>query len=366
MKPSEHRRGTGKCGALTRAALAAAAASVAFGLFSCSSAPVKTTPELLSPQTPLIWPSPPEPAKISYVSVIKKPEDIGANKGFFKKIAEFVLGAATDDIVKPYGVTVDGLGRLIVTDTAFRRLHFYDLKKKEYSFIDKPGKEEFSTPIASATDSENRVFVTDSTAGKVFVFSPKGKFIKSFAAGVRPTGITINKTAGLVYVSDTGSHAVNMFDLDGKPAGSFGKLGILDGEFNYPVDISIDREGMVYVVDSMNFRVQIFNKDGRFNHSFGSHGDGTGDFGRPKGISIDRDGHIYVADAYFDTVQIFDRQGNFLLNFGSLGRSAGKFWLPSGLFVDDGNKIYVGDSYNSRVQVFEYLGEGSFATGKMR
>lgn len=360
MKTSEQASaGTGKNRVLARLATAAAAASVALMLFGCSSAPVKAAPELLSPQTPLIWPSPPEPAKISYVAAIKKPEDIGANKGFFKRIAEFVLGASSDDIIKPYGVTVDGAGRLIVTDTSFKRVHLYDLKKKEYSFIDKPGKEEFSTPIASATDSENRVFVTDSTAGRVFVFSPRGKFIKSFEAGARPTGIAINKAAGVVYVSDTGAHVINMFDLDGKPAGSFGKHGVLEGEFNYPVDISIDREGMVYVVDAMNFRVQIFSRDGRFNHAFGSHGDGTGDFGRPKGIAIDRDGHIYVADAYFDTVQIFDRQGNFLLNFGSLGRTAGKFWLPSGLFVDEGNKIYVGDSYNSRVQVFEYLGEGS-------
>jgi len=360
MKPDKNGVLTpGKRGALGRLGITLAPLCLAFGLLSCSSAPVKDSPALLTPQTPLIWPSPPEPAKISYLSAITRPEDIGANKGFFKRITEFVLGEAEDDIIKPYGVTVDGLGRLIVADTAFQRVHVYDIKKKDYFSIDKPGKEEFSTPIAAATDSENRVFVTDSTAGKVFVFSPRGKFIKGFPAGSRPTGIAINRTAGLVYVSDTGAHAVKMYTLDGKPAGSFGKLGTLEGEFNHPVDITIDREGMVYVVDSMNFRVQIFDKSGRFNSSFGHHGDGTGDFGRPKGIAVDRDGNIYVADALFDTVQIFDRLGNFLLNFGSVGKTAGRFWLPSGLFVDDGNKIYVGDSYNSRVQVFEYLGEGS-------
>jgi sugar lactone lactonase YvrE len=360
MKPDEHGIvATGKRGASARLWLGFASVALAFGLLSCSSAPVKEDPALLTPQTPLIWPSPPEPAKIAYLSTIAKPADIGANKGFFKRIAEFVLGATSDDIIKPYGVTVDGLGRLIVTDTAFKRVHVYDIKKKEYFFMDKPGKDEFTTPIASATDPENRVFVTDSVGGKVFVFNSKGKFVKGFPAGSRPTGIAINKAAGLVYVSDTVSHVVNMFTLDGKPAGSFGKLGTLEGEFNYPVDITVDKDGMVYVVDSMNFRVQIFDKTGRFNSSFGNHGDGTGDIGRPKGVAVDRDGHIYVTDAIFDTVQIFDRHGNFLLNFGALGKTAGRFWLPSGLFVDDGNKIYVGDSYNSRVQVFEYLGEGS-------
>src|SRR3990170_2763245 len=281
MKPDKNGVVTpGKRGALGRLGITLAPLCLAFGLLSCSSAPVKDSPALLTPQTPLIWPSPPEPAKISYLKAISRPEDIGANRGF----------------------------------------------------------------------------VTDSAAGKVFVFSPKGKFIKGFSAGSRPTGIAINRTAGLVYVSDTVAHAVNIYTLEGKPAGSFGKLGTLEGEFNYQVDITIDRDGMVYVVDSMNFRIQIFDKDGRFNSSFGRHGDGTGDFSRPKGVAVDRDGNIYVADALFDTVQIFDRQGTFLLNFGSVGKTAGRFWLPSGLFIDDGNKIFVGDSYNSRVQVFEYLG----------
>lgn len=359
MKPDEHVIAAPGRRSLAAVGLTLASVCLAFGLLSCSSAPVKDSPALLTPQTPLIWPSPPEPAKISYLKAISRPEDIGANKGFFKKIAEFVLGAASDDIIKPYGVTVDSLGRVIVADTAFKRVHVYDINKSSYFYIDQPGKNEFTTPIAAATDSENRIFITDSAAGKVFVFSPKGKFIKSFSAGTRPTGIAINKTAGLVYVSDTGAHVVNIFTLDGKSAGSFGKLGTLEGEFNYPVDITIDREGMVYVVDSMNFRVQTFNKDGRFHSLFGRHGDGTGDFGRPKGVAVDRDGNIYVADALFDTIQIFDRQGTFLLNFGTVGKTAGRFWLPSGLFIDDGNKIYVGDSYNSRVQVFEYLGEGS-------
>jgi hypothetical protein len=186
MKPDEHVIATPGKRSLAASSLKLASLCLAFGLLSCSSAPVKDTPALLTPQTPLIWPSPPEPAKIAYINTIAKPADIGANKGFFKKITEFVLGASLDDIVKPYGVAVDGLGRLIVVDTAFKRVHVYDIKKKDYFFIDHPGKEEFTTPIAAATDSENRVFVTDSTAGTVSVFSPKGKFIKRFSAGDRP------------------------------------------------------------------------------------------------------------------------------------------------------------------------------------
>lgn len=320
----------------------------------CTSSEVKT--DITTASKPLIWPSPPEPARISYVRMIEKPQDIGAGKGFFKRIAELVLGASSDNILKPYGITVDGAGKIIVADTALKRVHIFDTKKQEYSYVDEAGGEPLSSPISAAVDGDDNIYVTDSMLGKVFVFSPKGKFISGFEAGERPTGIAINKTLKTVYVSDTSSHTIRLYDLKGKLLDTIGKYGSKKGEFNRPVDIFIDKAGDLYVSDTMNYRVQILDKDGDFITMFGRQGDGTGDFGRPKGISVDRDGHIYVADALFDTVQIFDRNGDYLLSFGTLGREAGSFWLPCGMFIDNGGKIYVADSYNKRIQVFEYLG----------
>ncbi len=321
-----------------------------------------TTPDeeaVLTPQTPLIWPSPPEPARVYYLKTISKPADIGANRGFFQRVADFILGPKSDRLVKPYGVTVDSKGRLIVADTAFKRVHIFDESKQSYQSIDNLGrKDAFESPISAATDPQDNIYVTDSVAQRVFVFNPKGKHLFSFPAGERPTGIAINGKEGKVFVTDTASHSIMIFDLQGKERGSFGGRGKNPGQFNYPVDLTIGAGGELYVVDSLNFRIQIFDSNGKYLSSFGRQGDGTGDFGRPKGIALDRDGHIYVADALFDTIQVFDREGNFLLNFGSLGRSAGTFWLPSGLFIDRGNRIYVSDSYNSRIQVFEYMGQG--------
>ena len=334
------------------AAFALAALSIAAG---CASGPA--VQEELVPQTPLIWPSPPEPARVQYIKTISRPEDIGASKGFFRRVADLLLGSKNDRLIKPYGLTMDSRGRLIIADTAFKKVHIFDLTEKGYESIDEPGSEVFESPIAAATDSQDNIYITDSVARKVFVLSPRGKLLRSFNAGERPTGIAINRQAGRVYVTDTSSHTVGIYDLEGRELGSFGKRGRANGEFNYPVDLTLDHDGNVFVIDSLNFRIQIFDGKGVFQSSFGQQGDGTGDFGRPKGIALDRDGHIYVADALFDTIQIFDWDGKFLLNFGSLGRSAGTFWLPSGIFIDQGNRIYVSDSYNSRVQVFEYLGQ---------
>lgn len=333
-------------------ALSAVALATGLSLFSCASAPLEP---FRPPDKPIIWPAPPEPTRISFIRSIERPEDAGARQGFFSRLADIILGADDEDIIKPYGLATDSTGRLLVADTAFKRVHIYDMYKGEYTSVDSAGKALLEAPIGVALDSEDNIYVTDSGSAKVYAYSRDAGFLFPIAGFKRPTGIAIDKAEKRLYVVDTAEHLIKTFDLKGNHLGVIGRRGEGAGEFNYPVDIFIDRDGNVYVNDAMNFRVQIFDRTGKFRYAFGRHGDGTGDIGRPKGLAVDSEGNIYVADAVFDTVQIFDRDGRFLLNFGKLGREQGRFWLPTGLHIDSNDRVYVSDSYNKRVQIFEYL-----------
>lgn len=312
-----------------------------------------------TPQKPLIWPAPPAPPRITYTQLIERPADIGVKKGLFTRLVEFVVGERYDAIVKPYGMAVDSTGRIIVADTALKRVHIFDPAKNKYSFIENAGDREFLSPIGVTVDDTDLIYVTDSVLAKVLAFDRDGSFVYEVDAGIRPTGIAFNRANDRFYVSDTASHQLLAFNSEGDLLGTIGKWGNGEGEFNFPVDIFTDDEGDIYVVDSMNYRVQIFDKSEKFRTAFGRHGDGTGEFGRPKGLAVDSEGNIYVADALFDTVQIFNRDGDYLLNFGTLGKRPGNFWLPTGLYIDGADNIYVADSYNKRVQIFEYMGSGS-------
>ncbi len=334
-------------------------------LFLAGCGPRAVPDEALLSQGTLIWPSPPAPARISYIRSISRAKDIGAKKGLFKRLLEALLGSAANNIIKPYGVTVDSEGRLIVVDTALKRIHIFDINNNKYRFIEDAGRSLLVSPIAAAVDSLDNIYVTDPIAGKVFVYNKDGRYLFDIDAGQRPTGIAINRELGYLYVVDTGSHHVRVLDLKGKEIKRFGSPGSGEGQFNFPVDIFLDRRGDVYVTDTMNYKIQIFDKDGKFLTRFGRQGDGTGDFGRLKGVAVDGEGNIYVADAIFDTVQIFNREGRFLLNFGALGSFRGAFWMPAGVFIDRGDRIYVADSYNKRVQIFEYLGDGDRERGGM-
>lgn len=323
--------------------------------FACAGPTAKKEPELSGDA--LVWPLPPETPRIRFERAISEPEDIGMKDSFFKRLMEFIVGKSANRIIKPYGVTTDSTGRIIVADTAFRRVHIFDPQKGKYSYFYKTKKSELLSPIGVATDSEDNIYVSDSVLNRVYVYNKKGAFLSEIDEGmVRPAGLAINKSEGILYVADIWDHNIKVYDLKGKLLQSFGKRGIGDGEFNFPSNIYIDKNRLIYVTDSMNFRIQVFDRDGRFVSKFGRHGDGSGDFANPKGIAVDSGGHVYVVDALFDAVQIFDRDGQLLLGFGNTGRNKGQFWLPAGIHIDEKDRIYVADSYNGRVQVFQFLG----------
>lgn len=326
-------------------------------LVSCSATPSRYEQEAFI-KPAITWPLPPEPPRIGYKRSIERPEDIQAKKGFFRKVAAFLLGETADRIIKPYGVTVDSAGRVIVADTALKRVHVFDIKGQRYFWFGDARKLRFVSPIGVAVDEKDNIYISDSELKKVFIVNKAGRFVSAIGEGLeRPTGIAVNKKEGRLYVVDTWKHDIKVYNLKGEPLFVIGGRGKEEGRFNYPTDISIDKNGKIYVTDSMNFRIQILDKDGGVVSMFGRHGDGSGDMARPKGVGVDGEGHIYVADALFDVVQIFDEKGAHLLGFGGRGQGKGMLWMPAGVFIDEGNRIYVADSYNRRVQVFEYIGE---------
>ncbi len=305
-------------------------------------------------------PPPPEDPKIFYVDSYRGEANFKETKVLDALIGEEQKGIGKN-LFKPYGVAAKG-DNIYVTDTAIGLVFVIDRKNKKITFLGDrpPGK--LALPVSIAIGKNDTIYVSDSKLKKVFGYRKNGSLF--FALGEkgefrRPSGIAINKKLNRIYVVDTKSHNVKVYDLSsGKLLFEFGKRGIEEGEFNFPTNIAIDpRNDNVAVVDTQNFRVQIFDKDGDFLSKFGRLGDKPGMFARPKGIGIDSEGHIYVSDAAFNNVQIFDDKGNILLYFGGAGFEPSKFYLPAGVYVDENDLVYIVDSFNARVQVYQYVSE---------
>lgn len=298
----------------------------------------------------LSWPLPPDKPRIKYVQSIYNDDDIG----HVYSLKEKLFGKAyIDTMARPYGVFARR-GRVYVTDIVAMRVMVYDLALKHAASV---GDERaIRVPSSVVAGSSGVMYVADAAQAKIGVYDPQGQYRTAFLLQhARPVALALNEHLGRLYVVDRNGHKVVVLNLDGTVLFEFGAHGTEDGQFNMPLDLTVDGSGRVYVLDSGNFRVQIFDANGKFLHKFGAVGDRPGFFANPKGIAVDSDEHIYVTDAAFSNFQIFDQEGNVLLFIGALGSGPGDLSLPAGISIDESDRIYVADQLNRRLAVFQYL-----------
>ncbi len=310
----------------------------------------------LKEEKELVWPLPPEKPRIKYLRSLSDRKSI---EGSESKILETLLGEEKSDALqKPYGVVATNDEKVYVTESSSGRVFVFDLKNSKLSFIGSSSFGSVAMPLGIAADSAGNIYVADVIQKAVLVFNPKGEMILSIGGKdemENPAGIAIDNIRRRLYVIDSKAHKVKVYSLDGKFLFEFGKRGIEDGEFNFPTNITIDKEGKIYVVDTINARVEVFDAEGKYLWKFGSLGDAFGQFTRPKGIAIDSEGNIYVVDAAFNNFQIFNKEGKLLMHVGSLGKEPGNFWLPAGISIDNKDRIYIVDAANKRVQLFQLI-----------
>lgn len=302
------------------------------------------------------WPPPPAEPCIVYVRDLASPQDIGARPPFFRRLANAITGEPADakKLLRPFGLSLDDAGNLLVTDTGAGMVCYLDFAHKKWLRWSAVGGRNFSSPVAAVHRAQT-FFAADSAWGEVVAFDEKGKVQFEITNALeRPAGLALQGDRLLVV--DSQLHQVVVFGLHGEFISKFGTRGREPGEFNFPTHVAVDDQSKIYVTDSLNQRVQVFDAAGKFLRAFGSAGDGPGHFSRPKGVAADRAGHVYVVDAVFGNVQIFDGQGRLLLDFGAAGSGPGQFWLPNGIAINSRNEIFVADAYNHRVQMFRYTG----------
>lgn len=304
----------------------------------------------------VVWPVAPERPRIRFRASVATPTDIGVRPRLWRRVVDVFTGAQAPRVRQPYGVAVDGTGRLFIADLAARGVHVFDAVQGTYAFRDRARRTKFDSPVGVAVSPDGGSFITDGASGALYHLDATGREIwRRERAGLRPTGIALDSARGLLYVVDTPAHEVLVYDTLGALRRRLGGRGTAPGQFNYPTNIAVARDGTVYITDSMNFRVQSLGPDGAHRASFGRHGDGPGEFERAKGIAVDSEGHLYVVDGLRDVVNIYSPTGHLLLTFGSAGHGRGQFWLATGIAIDRHDRIYVADSFNGRVQIFQYL-----------
>ncbi|HER08888.1 MAG TPA: 6-bladed beta-propeller, partial [Bacteroides sp.] len=290
--------------------------------------------------------------QISWSGMYPEAEKDGRN--FREKLGDLIFGRKPAVVVTPVGTMVDTQDRLWLLNQGNGTILYHG--KKGERLLRMPENIPFPSLVGVCRIDKQYLLITDSYLNQVFIleegnrFNPK-RFPLAEALN-QPTGIAFCHPTRELWIVETASHRISVFDLEGNLVRTIGRRGTGPGEFNFPTHLWIDDAGTAYVVDAMNFRIQLLDSAGGYMSHFGKQGRVSGCMARPKGIATDSHGHIYLADALFNNVQVFNSEGALLTYFGGPGSGPGEFRMPSGIFIDEDDHIYVTDSFNNRVQEF--------------
>ncbi|HXZ34283.1 MAG TPA: hypothetical protein VEH30_18565 [Terriglobales bacterium] len=302
--------------------------------------------------------------RFTFIREFSSPEDVkGISHPILNKTIDIIAGPKDPStqppsmLQQPYAVTTDSNHRIFVTDITAGLVHVFDFTNHKYWLLG--AGNHLRAPLGIATDREGNVYVSDSILREVFIYDPKGKFIRylkkprgeeSYFDG--PRGIAVNPVTGHIYVCDTPRHMVIVLNKKGHVIASLGKRGggTGPGDFNHPTQV-VANSGEILVLDSGNFRLQILNQQGRFQREI--H---LANVGHGAGLAVDGAGNIYLTDPELNNLQVFSRDDQPVYIFGETGTGAGQFNRLSGAWVDSGHCLYLVDTNNKRVQVFQIAG----------
>jgi len=269
---------------------------------------------------------------------------------------------------QPLGVAANAAGdRIYVTESGGERLvRVYDRAGKLVGTLKPPasaGKSHIPVYVAISPTTQD-VYVSDTATSSIYVYDAKGTFLRTFApkgdlgGKWNPLGLAFAPD-GTLYATDVRplpakSHRVLAFAPDGTLVRSIGA----PGQLNFPNGMVVDAQGNIEVSDSNNGRLLIFSPYGKVLATIGS-GVGEGDLGLPRGAAVDDSGRLYVADTSDHQVRVYAIDASkavptYIGSFGNEGQVDGTFEYPNGVATDTRAHIYVTDRENNRVQVWGY------------
>ena len=327
--------------------------------------------------TRLVWPPPPEPARIAYLTQVMGERDLLGVKlkkpGWLERAAGITVQDEERPMLKrPYGVAVDSKGLIYVADSGQQKVFVFDLEKKKLTFRGDKPPAHLGLVIGVAIDDKDRLFVSDAQAHQITCFDVSGNMVAVFGGDKldRPAGMAVDNDLRRLYVADVTGTRLAIFDLDTLKFARYINSQAPSKEephgiLGTPTNVAVDPDGLVYVVDTIPNRVEVFDTDGNYVRGFGEEGNTAGKFARPKGIAIDSDGHVYVADDEFNNFQIFTPEGQVLMAVGYFGPQPGQFLLLTGLAFGKQNRLVATDGGPvPRIEVFRYITDAEVQAAK--
>ncbi len=266
--------------------------------------------------------------------------------------------ATSAEINQPYGVTVDAIGNIYISDcqnNVVRKVNtkgiistFAGARYFGYSGDGGPATAaEFHYPYGLAVDGSNNLYIADNMNYRIR---------KVNAGGI---------------ISTIAGNGVSGFSGDGGPATA--------AELNLPYGLAIDVKGNIYLADYSNESIRKINTDSMIStvagiQYSGYSGDGgpatLAELGLPTGVAIDNAGDIYIPEYANNRIRMVNTNGiiSTIAGNGYGAPSDGAYYgdggpatnaelyEPTDVLVDGSSNVYLYDASNYRIRVINANG----------
>ena len=306
----------------------------------------------------MIFPPPPDTARIQFLARYGSSKDIEEDTGGGSFLSALTGERKVEDgerlIYKPYGVSI-ARNKLYICDSMLAAVEILDLEKQTFEYFGKNAGEPgvIGKPISCFADPQDgSLYVTDVAQGVVLVYDSIGDYVGAIGEGDilrRPVDVQVKDDR--IWVADQTGQKIVVFDRDTWQVQAELPKPAYDSPegVRQPTALWVTDDEL-YVTDFGNFKIQVYDHDGEYIRSVGQYGRGFGMFVRPKGIAVDRDGILYAVDAGFQNVQMFDDTGQLLMFFGGPYKGPGTMYLPAQVIVD-----------YDHLHLFEHLVDSAYA-----
>lgn len=261
---------------------------------------------------------------------------------------------------QPLGVSSGPDGEILVSDTGVQKVLLFD---RNGLFVRRIGGEKPADKIFSPMGSvwvDGSLYICDFTLRRVWVFDVQGKPIGSFPkdpmmkefgeGGFVPYGIA-RFGDGLLVSARNG---IYRFSLSGDFLGRFDATDGLGYEPLYMDAVAVDEaSGRVYACDTVNRRVIAYDRNGKPVWVLGRRDEGgeiKSFFGLPRSVAVTERG-ILVSDTFRHMLVLLAPDGSVLGSYCKRGVVDGAVNFPEGLAVAPDGMVYLADRENDRIQV---------------